>query len=211
MSEVIHDKNLYRVFQLIREKKYDDAKALLDEQVAAAVQSSDKNAEGLYESAYGFWWKIKGDFKESLKHYQRAEKCIPSDAALKVIVAVLLMDEFAQYENALMKVRKALKQDGIDLALWHHAKSEETLCLLKLGKKKEANQSFEELVYSDFSKLRTATNLSFRALSEFVQKDINRELSEKFISQAKALCSQTKETVYTEALNRIEKLAGWTQ
>ena len=63
LDERITDANFYKVFQLIREKRFDEAQSLIDQGLQKFIAEKDLTMEGLYYSAQGVLHKMRGDFK----------------------------------------------------------------------------------------------------------------------------------------------------
>lgn len=82
-EEVINTSDVcYRAFELMRLKQLDDAEKLLSNCLSKV---EDDVSKALFHSSLGVLYKMKGEFKTAWRHYERAEKLIPNDPALKII------------------------------------------------------------------------------------------------------------------------------
>ena len=95
----------YRAFELIAAKQYEDAEKLLALNMS---RTDDDAAIALYHSVMGVLFKVQGEFKTAWKHYERAEKLLPDDPAMKIISARLLIEQFAEYDQAIKKAKKGV-------------------------------------------------------------------------------------------------------
>lgn len=199
----VDDKNLYLCFRLIKENKFTEAEQKIQDAVKVAAARQDKSAEALYLSALGVLYKVQKDYKKSYKFYQQAEKLLPDDPALKIIVATLLIEEFAQYDSAQRKLDKILSDKSQDLAITHHAQVLSALAQFLMGKKDQAKKILTEINASDFLRLRSTSNLNFKLVELFVAKSFAREECLTFLRKAKDLAVQARELPYQEAIQNL--------
>lgn len=202
---IVDDKNLYLCFRLIKENKFSDAEKKIQEGIKVAAGRQDKQSEALYLSAMGVLYKVQKDYKKSYKFYQQAEKLLPEDPALKIIMATLLIEEFAQYDSALRKLDNIVDEKGQDPAIWHHAKALSGLANFLMGKKEQAKKILAEINATDFFVLRSATNLNFKLVELLVAKSFAREECLTFLRKAKDLAVQARELPYQEAIQNLLK------
>jgi len=124
-----------RAFALMQSKQYDDAEKLLANNLS---KTAGDTAKGLYHSAFGVLCKLRSDYKEAWRHYQRAEKLIPNDPALKIIVARLLIDQFAEYDSAIKRAKRVLEIIPENVVFAHQAYTTLGLAYIKKSNKKQA-------------------------------------------------------------------------
>lgn len=202
---VVNDKNLYLCFQHIKNKKFDEAKVMIQTGLDQSVKAGEAQAEALYLSAMGVLFKVQGDYRQSYKFYQKAEKLLPDDPSLKIISATLLIEEFAQYDTAFRKLDKILKSGEVDPAILHHAKVLSGLARLCTGKKNEAIKILEDINSDDFLKMRSATNINFRLVENLAEKRLATEVCTVFLKKALDLAVQKRELAYQEAIRNLLK------
>src|SRR3989338_3146393 len=148
MTELINPSDVcYQAFSLMKLKQYDDAERLL---TGGLAKTEDSVALGLYHSALGVLHKIKKNFKEAWRQYERAEKLMPNDPALKIIVARLLIDQFAEYDQAIKRAKKVLKILPNNPVFCHQGYVTMGLAFCKMKDKKKAVEALEKSIGKDF-------------------------------------------------------------
>ena len=130
INERIQSKSIYKAFELMRGKKFDEAESLLSKGLSEAKAARDLVLTGLFYSAYGILFKLKKEYRKSWKYYEQAEKLIPDDPALKIISARLLVETFGQYDTAIRKMEKIVPKLGSDMTFLHQAYTVLALSLL---------------------------------------------------------------------------------
>lgn len=198
----IQDQNLYQAFRRLKAKDYDGAEQLIKDGIKIARDSQDTNLEGVYLSAMGLMYKLRSDYKKAYKVYQQAEKFLKDDHSLKIISAVLLIEQFKQYETAVRKLSKVVAEAN-DPALVHHAKSLQALALFYMKKNKEAEEMFIDVVRSDFTVLRSAANVEFKAVEAFCSKGVFKDLCSAFLQKALDLAKRNNEKGYISAIQKL--------
>ncbi len=201
----VTDPDLYRAFNHMKRREFGEARALLDKGVAAAKTKNDLKLEGLYCSALGVLAKLMGDYKQAYKHYQQAEKFIPEDTTIKIIAAVLLIEEFKQYDTAVRKLEKILIE-STDPAVIHHARGILAIGYFALGKKDKAAEAFKKQLAEDFVKMRFAANLDFKAVEFFVQKGFLPEECREYLNKALELAKKNREKTYQAVIEKLLEL-----
>jgi tetratricopeptide (TPR) repeat protein len=201
---VISEEKLYQAFRLMKKKEFDAAKELIREGLKAAAEKKDAMLEGLYHSAHGVLYKLTGDYKKAFKSYQHAEQLIPEDLSLKIISAVLLVEQFKQYETAFRKLEKIIGLTE-DPAITHHALTTQAIALFHMNKKEKAKEKFELAFKADFSLLRFVANVDFKAVDLFTRKGFELNLCEQYLSKALVLAQGHNDSTYVIV---IEELLG---
>lgn len=206
----INEADLYLSFRLMKSGDLEGAETRLRAGMEKARAQGNAASEGLYLSAEGLLHKLRQDYKESYKCYQRAEKLLPDDSSLKIITAALLIDEFKQYDTALRKLKKVLDTEPFDPAAWHHARVLSGIAHLAAGQKAEAKADMEAVLARDFAELRSASNVNFKLTEFFVAKDFEPKLCLAFLEKALALAQAKNEAPYVkivgEMISRLKKL-----
>lgn len=204
-DDVIRDADLYLAFQLMKRKDYDGAEKRILAGIKKARQAGDETMEGLYLSALGVLYKLKKDFKKSYRFYQQAEKLLPDDGSLKIIAAVLLIEQFGQHDTAVRKLDKVIEQEGSDPAMLHHAKAIQGLAYFRMGKREQAKENMEALLAQDFLSLRSTANLDFKLVELFLKRGFFTDLCRQYLEKALHLAKQKREKVFEQVIVDILK------
>lgn len=180
----------YRAFGLMKAKRFEEAEQLLSNNL---TQTENETACALYHSALGVLCKLKNDFKEAWRHYERAEKLIPDDPALKIIVARLLIDQFAQYDDAIKRAKKVLKILPTNPVFVHQAYVTMGLAYCRKGKKKESIDCLEKSIVKDFEGFVTAKNIDFHLVEMLLRKGWGEDVCFRFMNKALVFAKAHKE------------------
>lgn len=192
----------YQAFRLMKSKKYDDAEKLLTGNLA---KTEKEIAIALYHSALGVLYKLKQDFKTAWRHYQRAEKLIPNDPALKIIVARLLIEQFAQYDQAIKRAKQVLKILPTNPVFVHQAYTTMGLAYAKQRNKKKAIEALEKSLVQDFSGFITAKNIDFQLVEILLRNGWAEDNCYRFMTKALAFAKQKQEKEYVTAFEKMLK------
>jgi len=189
-----------RAFELMQEKQYEDAEKLLSSNMSKV---DDNVAVGLFHSALGVLFKLRGEVKTAWKHYERAEKLIPGDPALKIITARLLIDNFGEYDLAIRKVKKALTTIENNPVFAHQVYT--TMGLAYLGKrsKKQAVDMLKKSMDKDFSGFVSAQNIDFSLVEMLLRAGVGIEESKTFLEKARKFAEAQKEETWVELIDRM--------
>lgn len=202
---VVTDQNLYLAFQAMKKQDFDVAKKLIDEGVAHSKSQKNSELEGLYLSAMGLLFKLKKEYKKSYKSYQQAERLLKDDHSIKIISAVLLIEQFKQYETAIRKLKKIIGESE-DPAIIHHAQSLLAMSYFLMKKNDLAKEEFEKVLAADFKSLRYPANIEFKAVELFVNKKFNLNLCEQFLKKSLELAKQVRDQTYTAVIEALIQL-----
>lgn len=202
---VIDDMDLYQSFQLMKQRDFDAADELIEKGIEKAKKKKDETLQGLYLSARGVLYKLKKDYKESYKYYQQAEKLLKDDHSIRIITAILLIEEFKQYETAVKKLQKTIKE-STDPVILHHAKAIQAIGYFMMGKKDLAKENFEYILAQNFESLRFAANLDFKMAELFVAKKFELKKCEAYLEKSLELAQDKKETGFEAVILKL--LAG---
>lgn len=196
-------KEIYEAFRRMKEKDFTGAETLLKTGLEKA--EADKNATGsaLFFSSLGVLAKVKGEFKEAWRYYEKAEKLLPEDPALKIIMAKLLIDRFAQYDNALKKLKTVLKVAKGSGSFEHQAHATMAIAYLKKGDKKKAVEMFDEAMTDDFANVTSAENLNFEVIEAFLSRNLEVERCQKYVEKALKLARSRREIRPTQFLEKL--------
>jgi Tfp pilus assembly protein PilF len=196
-------REIYDAFRKMKEKDYPAAEILLQDGLKKA-ESEQKNIQtALFYSAMGVLSKLKGDYKTAWRHYEKAEKLMPEDPSLKIIMAKLLIDQFAQYDTALKKLKEVLKIAKGSGSFEHQAHATMAIAFLKKGEKKKATDMMEKAMEEDFERITSAENLNFEVIEAFLARNFEVERCKKYIEKALTLARRRKEERPIQFLTKL--------
>ncbi len=190
----------YRAFELMRDRQLVEAEKLLAHSLG---KTREPVATALLHSAFGVLEKVKGNFKESLRHYQRAEKLLPEDPAIKLITARLLIDVFAECRAAIRRCHQVIKLVPNHVVMVHHARTLEGLANLKLGRKKATLKCLETSIIDHFSNFVTVRNIDFHLVEACIAKGWGVDICRTFLNDALALANKVEEVVWSQTIGKI--------
>lgn len=194
-SEVCH-----RAFELMAAKQFADAERLLAGNMA---KSKDDVAIALYHSALGVLYKIKGEFKTAWRHYRRAEKLLPDDPSLKIISARLLIEQFAEYDQAIRKAKKVLDLAKGNPVFTHQAYTTMGLAWSKRGNRRKAIQMLEDSMGNQFDGFVSAQNIDLNLLETVLRKGWAVENCRDFLAKALEFSKSTGEEKYVNLFTKM--------
>jgi len=189
-----------RAFELMHEKRYDEAEKLL---VGNMAKTDDESAIALYHSVLGVLFKLQGEYKTAWKHYERAEKLLPLDPALKIISARLLLEQFAQYDQAIKKAKKVFDLIPNNPVFAHQAHTTLGLAYLKKGEKKKAIASLQTSVGEGFYGFVSAKNIDFSLVEALLRKNMAQKECVSFFEKALRFATKNAETKYVELFQKM--------
>lgn len=190
----------YRAFELIGAKQYDDAEKLLASNMA---RTDDDASVALYHSVLGVLFKVQGEFKTAWKHYQRAEKLLPDDPALKIISARLLIDQFAEYNQAIKKAKRVLQLLPNNPVFAHQAYTTMGLAHLRKAERKKAIAMLEQSQGDAFQGFVTAKNIDFELVEALMRRGWGLPECRDFLVRAIAFARQTEEEPFIALFERM--------
>lgn len=190
----------YRAFELMKGKQYEDAERLLTN---CMTKTDDDVAVALFHSALGVLYKLRGEFKTAWRHYQRAEKLLPDDPALKIISARLLIEQFAEYDAAIKKAKKVLEIMPQNPVFRHQAFVTMGLAYGRKGNRKKAIEMLEKSMEGGFQGFVTTRNIDFNLVELLLRRTWGEDICREFLKRAHAFAKRVKEV---EWVNLIEKM-----
>ncbi len=190
----------YRAFELISAKQFADAEKLLAGNMA---RTDDNVAIALYHSVLGVLFKIQGEYKTAWRHYERAEKLMPEDPALKIISARLLIDQFAEYGQAIRKAKKVLDLSKGNPVFAHQAYTTMGLAYCKKGDKKKALEMVELSIVDDFKDFISAKNIDYELVEAVLRRGWGAGAARRFLEKALAFAAAKNEDQH---INLLEKM-----
>lgn len=196
-------KGIYEAFRRMKEKDFAGAETLLKNGLEKAEAEKDTIQSALFFSSLGVLSKIKGEFKDAWRYYEKAEKLLPEDPALKIIMAKLLIDRFAQYDNALKKLKHVLKVAKGSGSFEHQAHATMAMAYLKKGEKKKAIEMLDEAMVDDFANVTSAENLNFDVIEAFLSRNLEVDRCQKYVEKALALARSRREVRPVQFLEKL--------
>lgn len=190
----------YRAFELMGARQYEDAEKLLASNMS---RSDDDTAIGLYHSVMGVLFKLQGEYKTAWKHYERAEKLLPEDPAMKIISARLLIDQFAEYSQAIKKAKRVLEIIPGNPVFIHQAYTTMGLAYAKKGDKKKAVEMLKDSVIDGFNGFVSAKNIDFELVEAILKKGWGALECRDFLTKAKSFAEKTREEEFVKLLTRM--------
>ena len=190
----------FRAFELMQQKLNDEADRLLNSNMGKV---DDNVSIGLFHSALGVLYKLKGEAKTAWKHYQRAEKLIPEDPALKIITARLLIEEYSEYDQAIKKVKKAqsfVKENPVFLHQIHVTLG---LAYLFKGQKKKATMMLAKSMENDFAGFVSTQNVDFQLVEALLKQGVATNDCKTFLIKARTFASKQREETWVELIDRM--------
>lgn len=189
-----------QAFELMAAKNFEDAEKLINNNLSKV---DDDVSIALYHSVLGVLFKMKGEFKEAWRHYQRAEKLLPNDPALKIISARLLIEQFAEYSQAIKKAKKVLDLMRGNPVFAHQAYTTMGIAYAREGKKNDAVEMFTKSIGSGFDGFITAQNIDMSLLEVLLRKGWGIKECGDFIASALAFSNFTKEEKFIDLFQKL--------
>lgn len=190
----------YRAFELMNAKQFDDAEKLLSGNMS---RTDDDAAIALYHSVLGVLFKMQGEFKTAWKHYERAEKLLPNDPALKIISARLLIDQFAEYGQAIKRAKKVLDLIPGNPVFAHQAYTTMGLAHVRKGERRKAVEMLESSWGEDFRGFVSAKNIDFELVEALLKRGWGIPSCRLFLAKAKTFADSTGEIPHINLLDRM--------
>jgi tetratricopeptide (TPR) repeat protein len=196
-------REIIEAFQRMKEKDYAAAELILNEGLKKAEAEKDPNQEVLFYSTLGVLSKVRGESQEAWRYYEKAEKLLPDDPSLKIIVAKLLIDQFAQYDTAIKKLKKVLKLAKGSASFEHQAHATMAIAYLKKGEKKKAIELLDRAMDEDFQRVASAENLNFEVIETFLARNLEVDRCRRYVDRALQLAKLRKEEKPVRFLTKL--------
>lgn len=199
----VHSERLYKAFDLMSAKDFGGAEQELNAGLAEAEAQEDRVLTALFYSTLGVLFKIKKEFAKAWKFYERAEKLLPEDPALKLISARLLIDVFGQFDTAIRRCQKVLEISRSDPPFLHQARVTMGTAYLKKGERAKAIQCLVDAMEDDFGGLVSAANIDLKLLEALLRKKNGLTECKTYLEKALGFAQGKKEDKYVELLRRL--------
>jgi tetratricopeptide (TPR) repeat protein len=203
MQEKLENERLYRAFDFMAAKNLDAAETELNAGLDDAKTQKDPVLSALFYSSLGVLYKIRKDFQKAWKFYEKAEKLLPQDPALKLISARLLIDVFGQYDAAIRRCKTVLEISPNDPPFRHQANATLGLALLKKGERSRAVQHLVDAMVDDFDGLMSAGNIDLKLPEDLIRKKSGLNECHDYLSKAHAFAEKSKEEKYSALFQRL--------
>lgn len=203
MHDKVESERLYRAFDFMAAKDLDAAENELNQGLGEAQSQEDNVLAALFYSSLGVLYKIKKDFQKAWKFYEKAERLLPEDPALKLISARLLIDVFGQYDTAARRCQKVLETSRSDPPFRHQALTTMGLALLKNAERSRAIQCLVEAMENDFEGLVSASNIDLKLIEALIRKKAGLPECKQYLEKALQFSGSTKEEKYSNLFQRL--------
>lgn len=192
--------------QLVREKNYAQAEEVLLKGVGGEELQAEEKAV-LY-STLGLVYKMQEKHDEAWGAYKRAEKELPDDPLLKIIVARFLLNDRPEYDQVIQRAKQILVMAKEIPSFSHQAYSLMGLAYLKKGNKRKAGEMLDKAMKDDFSGIASAENIDFQLVEAFLSRNLEVEKCRRYINSAANLARERREykllTVFQKLLDSLE-------
>jgi tetratricopeptide (TPR) repeat protein len=194
---------IYDAFRRMKAKDFGSAESLLREGLQKAESEQKSTEQALFHSTLGVLAKLKGEYKEAWRCYERAEKLLPDDPSLKLIMAKLLIDQFSQFDQAIRKMKQILKLAKGSASFEHQAHATMAIAFLKKGDRKKAVEMFELSVGRDFEGVSSAENLNFEVIEAFLARSFEVDRCKRYVLKALDLARKHAEDKPIQFLTKL--------
>ncbi len=191
---------VYQAFQRIKERDYLGAESLLN---LGLNEAQDPAEQAVYHSTLGVLFKVRGDFKEAWRRYEQAEKLLPDDPSLKIISAKFLIDDFAQYDLAIKKMKRVLDIAKGSPSFEHQARAILAIAFLRKGEKKKATRFLEEAMAGNFSGIVSAMNINLDVIEAFLARNFETDLCRTYLENGLELARTRQEEKMIDLFSRL--------
>ncbi len=203
MAEEAVSPQIYDAFRRMKEKDYPAAERLLQEGLKKAEADHNNLQTALFYSTLGVLEKMKGNYREAWRHYEKAEKLLPDDPSLKIIMAKLLIDQFSQYDTAIKKLKTVLKIAKGSASFEHQAHATMAIAYLRKGEKKKAIELLDQAMANNFEHVISAENLNFEVIEAFLSRSFEIDRCKQYVGKALDLARNRKEERPIQFLTKL--------
>ncbi len=186
-------KEIIEVLRKIQERAFPEAEALLKNLLNQSEISREKEAQALALSTFGVLEKVREDYKAAWRYYEKAEKLLPDDPSLKLIMSQLLIHEFSQYDAAIKKMKKVLTLAKGSASFEHQAHAMMAIAYLRKGDRKKAIEMLRESMRDDFAAISSAQNINLEVIEAFLARHFETESCRVYLEKALTLAKSKKE------------------
>lgn len=193
LDSKIQSEELQKAFVYLQKRKFNDAQKILEQGLQKAAESGDTILEALFYSTFGILYKLKEDFRLAWKYYEKAEKLVPQDPALKIVTSHLLIEHFKQFDIVLRKMKK-IEPLVQNKPIFHH----QMICLKGLaylgkGNKYKAVELLQNAMQDSFKGLVSSANIDFKLMAALLAKKLALDEARLYLGKALDFAKHNKE------------------
>lgn len=203
-------KEIYEALLKIKNRDFEKAESLLLQLLKKAqeIQTMDgKSEQALVLSTLGVLEKIREDYKAAWRYYEKAEKLLPDDPSLKLIMAQLMIHEFSQYDVAIKKMKAVIELAKGSPSFEHQAYATMATAYLRKGDRKKSLEMFEKSMRGDFVEITSSHNINLDVIESFLARNFESDRCRSYLQKALALAQSKKETSQASFLNKLLSLS----
>ncbi|MCP5468045.1 MAG: hypothetical protein H7A32_02110 [Deltaproteobacteria bacterium] len=203
MDQVLENQNLDQAFELMAHKDFLAAEEELNEGLADAKFQEDANLEAVFYSAFGVLSKLKKDYQKAWEYYEAAEKILPNDPSLKLIVARLGLDIFGQTDSVIRRCKKVLEIASQDSEYCHQALTIMGIAYLNKGERHQAIRCLHQVMEAGFEDLSSANYIDLKLVEELIKKRVGLEDCRQYLELALVFAKNRQEEKHIELYSRL--------
>ena len=199
-------KEIYDALVKIKARDFEGAESLLQSLLKKAqeIPSQEGRAEqALILSTLGVLEKVREDYKAAWRYYEKAEKILPDDPSLKLIMAQLMINEFSQYDVAIKKMNSVIELAKGSPSFEHQAYATMAMAYLRKGDRKKALEMFEKSMKGDFAEMTSSQNINLDVIETFLARNFESERCRTYLEKALALAKSKKESSQVALFNKL--------
>lgn len=192
--------------RLCKDHQYEEAVGVLQEGIETGPENEEEKAV-LY-STLGMILKKLGKANEAWDAYQNAEKCLPGDPFLNLIMSRFLLNERREFEPAIRKAKQVLKIAKEVPSIRHQAYILLGIAYLRKGQAQKAGEMLDRSMQDEFEGMATADNIDFNLVEALLREKLEIGKCQRFMQAAYNLARNKKEysamTTYRKILDSFE-------
>lgn len=202
-------KEIFEALKKIKGKDFSGAESLLKEILKQAEEAKDTSEQALILSTLGVLEKMREDYKAAWRYYEKAEKLLPDDPSLKLIMAQLMINEFSQYDSAIKKMKKVLDLVKGSASFEHQAHAMMAIAYLRKGDRKKSLEMFQKSMNGNFLEMSSSQNINLDVIEAFLARNFEPENCRIYLEKALSLAKLKKEDnevkLFTKLLSSFSK------
>jgi tetratricopeptide (TPR) repeat protein len=167
----VNSESFRKAMKLMAQKQWDQAAEILSAEFEQATLHNDSVRKALILSAMALQARARNQPKEAWKYYAKAERCLPADASLKILVAQFLLDIFGQADSCLSKIEPLLVRDDLEPGLRHGIHHLAGRALIKLGQWTAVSRHLELLISDPWNWVQRPEDIQLSLIGELLKKN----------------------------------------
>ncbi len=197
------DEPLKKLFDFLEAGDLSSAREELKKGFEEAQAQGNKEQQALYLSFEGLLSHASKNTKEAWRFYEKAEKFLPENPALNILLARLLVEVFSESDSALKKTNKVLEKEGSNPFYFHHATIVQGLAYLKKGDKKQAVECLAKAMQDHFQGLEGVEQIDFTLFEALIRKKVGLTECYTYAEEALAFAHVKKQKNYIDKLEAL--------